>query len=176
MRNKIPVLIMLVGTALFLGATPDQLPNLQHPRYHIVTAGQPTEEGFQQLSASGVKSVINVLPDKECLTNEADTVAANDMVYYRFPFQIDDFNRATFEEFGVLLEQAQKPVLIHCSTGNHVGGLWFGYRYLVERAPLPVALLEARQIGMKPALEDSLLPWLLKQRPITASEAIPASR
>jgi uncharacterized protein (TIGR01244 family) len=153
---------LIVFTFAFSQAL-DPIPNLQHPQYQIYTAGQPTDEGFRQLATMGIKTVINVLPEKECIPGETQIVTANGMKYITVPFNLNGFNKETILRFAQILDQVEKPVLIHCSTGNHVGGMWFAYRVIAEKAPLWLALKEARQIGMKPQLEDSLFDWVVKQ-------------
>lgn len=150
--------------ALLATAMDDSLPNLLNPRIDIYTAGQPTEEGFQKVAAMGVKSVINVLPEKECMSGEANIVQNNKMEYHSFPFDPATIKLETVQKFGQLLQSQKKPVLIHCSTGNHVGGMWFAYRVLVERAPLAIALKEARLIGLKPQTEDAIFNWVVDER------------
>lgn len=162
MRCLIVVLAILTFS-LVLADTSDPIPNLQQPRYNIFTAGQPTEPGFKIIADTGIKAVINVLPEEECIKNEEGAVVANGMTYHHFPFDPNEFSRETFIEFGKLMQKVHTPMLIHCSTGNHVGGLWFGYRVLVDKASLAIALREARLIGMKPELEDRLFPWLASQ-------------
>jgi uncharacterized protein (TIGR01244 family) len=144
-------------------AMDDNLPNLQSPRYDIYTSGQPTEEGFQMLAAMGVKSVINVLPEKECLSGEETMVISRNMTYHKFPFVPATLKLETVQQFGELLRAQKRPVLIHCSTGNHVGGMWFAYRVLVEKTPLAIALKEARVIGLKPQTEDEIFNWVVNQ-------------
>ena len=78
----------------------------------------------------GIKTVINVLPERQCVRNEREVVMANNMVYRSIPFELSGFRRQTIDHFSKILEKAEKPVLIHCATGNHVGGLWFAYRIL----------------------------------------------
>lgn len=148
----------------------ENLPNLQQPSYKIYTAGQPTETGFQQAADMGVKTVINVLPEKDCIANEEQTVTSKKMTYHALPFSTTDFKMSTVRDFAVLIKSVEKPVLVHCSTGNHVGGLWFAYRVLMEKAPLPIALIEGRQIGMKPELEDALFAWVITQQQSGAAE------
>jgi uncharacterized protein (TIGR01244 family) len=149
--------------SIVLASTSDPIPNLQQPRYDMFTAGQPTEAGWKIISDTGIKTVINVLPEQECLKNEKGAVLANGMSYHHFPFDPNEFSRETFVTFGKLMQRVETPVLVHCSTGNHVGGLWFGYRVLVEKASLASALREARMIGMTRELEDRLFPWLAQQ-------------
>ncbi len=51
------------------------------------------------------------------------------MTYISFPFETSGFKLQTIRNFGMLLEKTPKPMLIHCSTGNRVAGLWFGYGF-----------------------------------------------
>jgi uncharacterized protein (TIGR01244 family) len=142
----------------------DQIPNLHRISFYVYTSGQPTEEGFRQLAAMGIKTVINVLPEKECLRNEQTNVTANNMVYRSVPFTLHNYRKQTIEYFAEVLKKAEKPVLIHCKTGNHVGGMWFAYRILEDDYPLEQALKESRKIGMTQELEDELFFWLLTQK------------
>jgi protein tyrosine phosphatase (PTP) superfamily phosphohydrolase (DUF442 family) len=163
MKSAFAILILSVF-ALFATAMNEDLPNLQNPRFEVYTSGQPTEGGFEQLSAMGVKSVINVLPEKECLPGELEMAQNKNMEYHSFPFDPVKIKLEDVQQFGVLLQNQKKPVLIHCSTGNHVGGMWFAYRILVEKASLVTALKEARKIGMKPEMEDAMFIWVVNEK------------
>jgi len=164
MKHSIAVSIVLMFITIVFATPTDQIPNLQQPRFNVFTSGQPTPAGFRLIADTGVKTVINVLPERECQQNEESMVIASKMLYWHFPFETTGFTRETFEQFGWLVNSVQKPVLVHCSTGNHAGGLWFGYRVLIDKASLPLALKEARMIGMKPALEDAMIDWLVQER------------
>jgi uncharacterized protein (TIGR01244 family) len=159
------VLFWIFFTAGFLFAIPANLvPNLQSPRPEVYTSGQPSNEGFEQLANAGIVSVINVLPEKYCIKDEAQVVTASGMIYRTIPFNTSSFRKETIEQFADTLRKIKKPVLIHCSTGNHVGGMWFAYRYLIEDRPLEEALNEARIIGLRPGLEKNLVPWAMEQK------------
>jgi protein tyrosine phosphatase (PTP) superfamily phosphohydrolase (DUF442 family) len=67
----------------------------------------------------------------------------------------------SIQRFAEILEKAEKPVLIHCRTGNHVGGLWFAYRAIQGNVSLAEAMEEGREIGMKSDLEDSIYLWII---------------
>lgn len=163
MKYGFLIIFSLIIFTFAFGQSLDQIPNLQHPQFQIYTAGQPTEEGFRQAAAMGIKTVINVLPEKECIPDEAKMVTANGMKYITIPFHTSGFKKDTIMQFAEILDQAEKPVLIHCSTGNHIGGMWFAYRVMAQKAPLWLALKEGRQIGMKTELEDPLFDWVTKQ-------------
>lgn len=163
MKNFIGFGIILIAFSLAVALSLDQIPNLHNPKPGIYTAGQPTEEGFRQAAAFGIRTVINVLPERQCLPGESEMVTANNMVYRSLPFKTTEFRKETFEQFADLLKKAERPVLIHCSTGNHVGSMWFAYRVLVEKAPLAIALKEGRRIGMRPETEDAIFNWVVNQ-------------
>jgi protein tyrosine phosphatase (PTP) superfamily phosphohydrolase (DUF442 family) len=147
-------------SAAFLFAMDSDLPNLFQPRYLILTSGQPTNLGYRLLQGMGVQTVINVLPEMECDPGERSMVIANNMVYFSHPFDPTSLNRGTVIEFGKMIKNVDKPVLVHCSTGNHVGGLWLAFRVLIENAPVGTAISEGRMIGMKPEMENTVLQWL----------------
>jgi uncharacterized protein (TIGR01244 family) len=107
------------------------------------------------------------LPEKEFIQDEARMVKENGMVYITVPFETSGFSKETIDRFAQVLNTAEKPVLVHCRTGNHVGGLWFAYRVISQKTPLWLALKEGRTIGMKPELEDGIFNWVVKQTTIS---------
>jgi protein tyrosine phosphatase (PTP) superfamily phosphohydrolase (DUF442 family) len=165
MKDKGMILMMMLFVGVAYSDSQQMLPHFQQPKHHIYTAGQPTEAGFRELQSMGVKVVINVLPAEECLAGEESDVASHKMLYLTLPFDPYHFDRQTIEHFGqILYAHRNQPILIHCSTGNHVGGLWFAYRVLFEGAPLGDALKEGRKIGMQLWLENPLLYWVVEER------------
>jgi protein tyrosine phosphatase (PTP) superfamily phosphohydrolase (DUF442 family) len=54
-----------------------------------------------------------------------------------------------------MIEKAQTPVLVHCSSGNRVGALWTTYRLSKDINP-KIAFEEGRTAGMKPLLEEKV--------------------
>lgn len=165
MKREIMILTMMLFISLAYSDSPQELPNFQQPKHSIYTAGQPSDAGFRELQSMGVKVVLNVLPAEECLAGEESEVTSHKMLYLTLPFDPRHFSRQTIERFGILLlTHRNQSILIHCSTGNHVGGLWFAYRVLIEGAPLGDALKEGRKIGMQLWLEDPLLYWVVEER------------
>jgi uncharacterized protein (TIGR01244 family) len=164
MKTLLVSFFMVSFISFIFGETPNHVPNLHRAGFYVYTSGQPTEEGFQQIAGMGIKTVINVLPERQCVANEREIVVANGMVYRSIPFELTGFRKETIEHFAEILKKAEKPVLIHCSTGNHVGGLWFANRILIDKYPLEQALKEGRKIGMKPELENDLFLWLTLEK------------
>ena len=164
MKNVTLIIIMLTALSFGFAMPLGEIPNLRNPQAGIYTSGQPNEGGFEHIAAAGFKTVINVLPEKNCVPGEADMVISQQMTYRTVPFHLTNFRKETIEQFAEVLKKAEKPVLIHCGTGNHAGGLWFAYRVLIQKAPVEVAAQEGRIIGMRKDLENSLHDWVLKNR------------
>ena len=155
------IFVIVIMNFVCVFALPNDLPNLHQPRPEILTAGQPNNNGYAQLQAMGVATVINVLPEKECDPGEESMVIVNNMVYFKLPFDPENLQFESVQEFEKLVKYVEKPLLIHCSTGNHVGGLWLSYRVLIEKASILTALQEARIIGMQPEMEVTVVRWLV---------------
>jgi|GEM_PF-2541508 len=172
MKKLCIITILFVACLFLIAGADDPIPNLTQPRYMVFTSGQPTAAGFQELAAMGIKTVINVLPEKECLKGEEAMVISNHMAYHKVPFEASALSRDTVDQFALLMLTTEQPVLIHCSTGNHVGGIWFAYRVLVNKASLAVALKEARRIGMKPEMEDAVFDWVVKETTTTKAQVL----
>ncbi len=164
MRNAIFFTVLLTAFSFAFAVRVSEIPQLWSPQEEVFTSGQPNEEGFEQLAEMGIKTVINVLPERNCDPREAEIVLSKNMAYRTVSFHLSNFRKETIEQFSAILKKAEKPVLIHCGTGNHVGGLWFAYRVLIQKAPLDEAVKEGRIIGMRKDLEDSLFDWVLQNR------------
>jgi uncharacterized protein (TIGR01244 family) len=169
MKNFIGVGIILMAFSLAFALPLNEIPNLQRATEGIYTAGQPSEEGFKQAAAFGIRTVINVLPEKQWLAGETEMVTLNNMKYRSVPVYLNDFRKQTVDQFAELLRNSDRPILIHCATGNHVGAVWFAYRVLVDKAPLVVGLKEGRRIGMRPETEDAIFNWVVMQQEQRAS-------
>lgn len=164
MKKATFFVVVLAVFSITFAMPPGEIPNLRNPQEQIFTSGQPDEGGFELAAAAGIKTVINVLPERNCLPDEPEIVTSNKMAYRTVPFHLSNFRKETIEQFADVLKRAEKPVLIHCGTGNHVGGLWFAYRVLIQQAPLEEALQEGRIIGMRKDVENSLYDWVLQNR------------
>ncbi len=144
----------------------DDLPNLREPRPNVHTAGQPTVRGMQEMARRGIRTVINLRPQTEAgARDESTEVRKLGMNYHYIPVTPNTFSLEKVDEFACILkDEKNSPFFIHCHSGNRVGGMWFLYRVLVEKADISVALTEGRQIGMTPALEGLLLDFIQRTK------------
>ena len=135
---KTPITALLVALACTACATPRQphkpeaaamqnlpVPQLHTPRAGLITGGQPEASAWPVLAQQGVTTVINLRPQAEMAgRDEASEVEAAGMRYVEIP--VDGAAGITMENARALrslLDDANGTVLVHCASGNRVGGL-----------------------------------------------------
>ncbi len=105
-------------------ATPSGVALLQ-PKPDLLVAGQPAADDWKALADAGVRTVINLRPAAEMQgRDERAEVAAAGLRYVELPIAgAGDINADNARKLAELLGQADGPVLVHCASGNRVGGL-----------------------------------------------------
>lgn len=105
-------------------AGPD-LPGLRQPRPGLYTGGQPSADAWTAMAAAGVGTVINLRPEAELAgRDEAAEVRAAGMAYHQIPVAgADGITAENADRLWSLLQAAKGPVVVHCASGNRVGGL-----------------------------------------------------
>lgn len=98
--------------------------NLSKASDDIWTAGQPSPEQLANLKQSGFKTVINLRPAQELTFDERSIVEKQGVSYQTLDIAgANDITYANSQKLRAMLEKAEKPVLLHCSSSNRVGGL-----------------------------------------------------
>jgi uncharacterized protein (TIGR01244 family) len=88
----------------------------------LYRGAQPSAKGIQTLASSyHVKTVINLRDSDD--TAEAQQVKAAGMNYIYFPLDAETVTPADAEKFLTLLENAPKPVFVHCHVGRDRTGM-----------------------------------------------------
>jgi uncharacterized protein (TIGR01244 family) len=132
-----------------MAATPAGIPVLQ-PEPRLYVTGQPAAADWRTFADAGVGTVINLRTPAEMQGRDARAeVAATGMRYLELP--IDGAGAVTPDNarrLGELLREAQGPVLLHCASGNRVGGL-LALLKAAEGMPTDEALAFGRSAGMK---------------------------
>ena len=123
---------------------------VRQPRPGLYTAGQPQASDWPALRARGVATVINLRTPKEMEgRDEAAEVRAAGMRYLSMPVAgADGITEANARLLRDALGAADGPVLVHCASGNRVGGLLAVMRARLEGATGEEALEFGRQAGM----------------------------
>lgn len=116
----------------------DLVPNARQPLDGVVSGGQPTAEQLAQAAAAGFKTVINLrMPGERGTDDEAAQVAGFGMEYVALPIPgADGITEKNARELVRLLEVSERPVLLHCGSGNRIGALLALSSYYVDgRSP-----------------------------------------
>lgn len=77
----------------------------------------------------------------------------------------DELTDAVFDRGRELLSKAERPLMMHCSSGNRVGAIWLAWRMLDGKQTWDQAYAEAVQVGMKtPAFADITKAYVAKRQ------------
>ena len=132
-----------------MAATPAGTSVLQ-PSPDMYVSAQPAAGDWRAFADAGVGTVINLRTSGEMQgRDERGEVAAAGMRYLELP--IDGAGAVTPDNarrLGELLRDARGPVLLHCASGNRVGGL-LALMKAGEGMPAEQALAFGRSAGMK---------------------------
>jgi uncharacterized protein (TIGR01244 family) len=137
------------------------------PEPGVMTAGQPTGEQVQLLAEDGYKTILDLrTPAEPRGFDEAEAARQNGLAYVNIPVSPATLDQATIDRFLAAMKKAQKPVLIHCSTGSRVGALWYTWLVLERRKPPAAALAEARAAGLRqPELKEKIEKLVAERKP-----------
>lgn len=127
-----------------------EINNFRAPDGEVLSSGQPTVSQLGIASRSGVKHVINLrTPGEEVDFDEAQVVESLGMEYHSIPVAggggINAENAASLQ--SLLARFEGEPVLVHCATGNRVGGL-FAVNAHANGASVDAAIAEGARWGM----------------------------
>lgn len=138
-----------------------------HTQGGVFLASQPAPADFEQAEEGGVRTVVNLRKDAEQPDfDERAFVEGLGVAYVHLPWSgPDELTETVFDEARAILSTAERPMLVHCSSGNRVGAVWIPYRVLDQGVPLEDALAEARTIGLRsPAFEAKAIEYVERHR------------
>lgn len=133
----------------------------------IHLAGQPQPEAFEEAKKAGVKTVINMRHiDENKDFDEESIVSGLGMKYISLPWNgADELTDEIFDRSRELLNTAERPVLLHCSSANRVGAVWIPWRVLDNGGDLEQAGKEAAIIGIKtPEYEPKAIDYIKRNQ------------
>lgn len=127
------------------------LPGLRFPASEVCTGGRPEARHLHQAKAAGVRTVVDLCaPAERCAFDEAALTTALGMHYVSLPVGCPaDLNQAQAERLaGILGDCAQRPVMIHCSSGNRAGALFALKAYWVDGLSAERSIAAGRAAGL----------------------------
>jgi uncharacterized protein (TIGR01244 family) len=128
---------------------PSVIPNYSLLRPDVAAAGQPTEAGLGRLRELGFRVVVDLRVPSEGTAAEEAAVKTAGLRYVSVPVTPETFRREDVEAVARILdERGRGPVLLHCVTGNRVGGVWTVLQ-VTKGVPYEDAEAEGRKIGLR---------------------------
>jgi len=140
----------------------DGIRNAKELGNDLLFGGQPTKEALQALAAQGYHTIVNMRGTEEMDWDEKALVESLGMKYVAIPmaYPIEEIPDAWVQEFDRLMKDPEaKPMLLHCSSGNRVGGLygvWLAEKKGVGRARALDLAAAAGMTRMRPVVEERL--------------------
>lgn len=122
-----------------------------HASGDFLLGSQPAPEDFSLLTESGIRTVVNLRTPGEQELDEGALVRQLGMNYHHVPFRAatELTDEALDQLRSILGNPENRPLLLHCASGNRVGAVWLAYRVLDEGQTLEEAEREAREVGLK---------------------------
>mgnify|MGYP002378009615 CR=1 FL=1 len=122
-----------------------------HTFQGLFLASQPTPADFEHAQKNGIKTVVDLRHRAEHKDfDEAAHVTKLGITYVNLPWSgPEELTDAVFDKARELLAASERPMMMHCSSGNRIGPLWIAWRVLDGKVSMEQAHAEAVQIGMK---------------------------
>ncbi len=142
--------------AATLGAQPMTLADK-----NVYLGAQPTRADFAAAARyPGIRTVLDLRRESENRGfDEARQLNELDVEYQNVPCggpeQLTD---EVLDRSLHVIETGQRPLLVHCASGNRVGAVWMAWRMLKNGYSEERALAEAREVGLR---NDGFIPVVL---------------
>src|SRR5579862_9293675 len=146
------LIISLAAASAWAGSGNENLPNFQKVDDHVYRGAQPTNSGFKDLAALGIKTVVDLRDIGEhSQADEQKVVTDLGMRYVSIPMK----GMSTPKDDQVAAVQAlfndatNGPVFVHCKRGADRTGMVIAvYRIAHDQWENKKALNEAKSYGM----------------------------
>ena len=134
------------------------VPNAQQVLPHLVTGGQPGPDHFKALRAAGVEVVLDIRDPMEPRPfDQAALLRDLGFEYVNIPVVAGNLSDELLERLlGVLRGAEGRSTLVHCASGNRVGGALIPYLMLDHGFSEEDATMAAMRMGMRSA---ELMEW-----------------
>lgn len=126
-------------------------------------ASQPSAADLELAKAEGFRTIVNLRPASEHPEfDEEAFVEALGLRYVSIPVAgATGLTDDAIDRAREALNEADRPLLMHCSSANRVGAAYLAWRVLDGGVSLEDALAEAKTIGMRsPELEASARAYI----------------
>ncbi len=139
-----------------VAVTIEDMPNARQIGSDLVFGGQPSEEALRHLVERGYRTIVSTRGLGELDWDERAMVEAAGLTFLEIPMAkpVEGIDDVWIDRFAKVMDEASRPLAVHCSSGNRVAALWTVW--LVER------------LGMTPkdALELGVAAGLTRSQPV----------
>jgi protein tyrosine phosphatase (PTP) superfamily phosphohydrolase (DUF442 family) len=138
------------------------LPKSYCPLENVATGGQPAREQLRGLYKAGYRLLIDLRAlDEPRGYDERAAAQEAGLLYQNLPVTPETLDDDVFGRFRALMRDPRnRPVIVHCGSGNRVGALLLPYLILDEGKTPEEAEELARQVGLEsPALRERALAY-----------------
>jgi protein tyrosine phosphatase (PTP) superfamily phosphohydrolase (DUF442 family) len=134
------------------------VPNAYQALPRLLTGGQPGESHFRALRAAGLEVVIDTRhPMEPRPVDQTALMAELGFEYYVVPVTDVTLTDETLDRITQLLrDNANRETLVHCQSGNRVGGALIPYLVLDQDMSEADAVTAAMRMGLRGA---HLMEW-----------------
>ena len=140
-----------------------------HKHEGFYLAGQPSKADLEEAQKIGVNTVFNLRMPSEQPFDEKPVVKELGMSYHNVGIDsADSLTDPVLDEIRRMLRlinllDENKPILLHCGTGNRVGAVWLAYRALEDDIDYDTALAEAKTVGLRDQLMEEVVEDYIKR-------------
>ena len=154
------VVTLLSGSVYAANKTPyanqvSYIKNYNRATKQIATSGFISDGGLQVLLKFGFKTVIDLRTEEEGAIREKHAVERAGMQYINIPTTGAGINQQQLEAFTQAIDASEKPILVHCASGNRAGAMWASYQ-ISQGVELEKAIKAGRKAGMRKGLEEKV--------------------
>lgn len=113
----------------------------------MLFGGQPSREALRDLKSQGYKTVLSARAEHELAWDEKALADSLGLRFVTIPMEkpVTEITDDQVRRFAELMKTGERPMLLHCGSGNRVAGLWAVW--LAEHQGL--AADEALRLGEK---------------------------
>ncbi len=129
---------------------------------YIAISGLIGADGAAELAIFNFKTIIDMRTVREGTDEEMTYVKAAGMEYINVPITVKGISEEQLADFTKKFESAEKPILIHCNSGNRSGAMWASYQISKGVDP-EKAIEQGRKAGMRPTYEEKIRAAMLGQ-------------
>lgn len=150
-------LLSLIMTTALAGQPASQetprieIDNARTPLPGVLSGGQVTADDLAAAAAAGYRTVINLRTPEEPLDwDEPAKVAELGMRYVSLPTiaGAEGITREKAEKLAQALDEAERPLVLHCGSGNRVGALFALMAFYLDGKDPETALKIGRDAGL----------------------------